>query len=120
MTAGEAQVPAVAGIVLPPDVSAELAPVSATSSVYPAESLVLTVTVSLWMVCAPEPVGIMLSLTVPELEILMTGLRTELTVVEAVAAETNVAIQSGDNTAKTSDMGNRLKWESMNFCCMTV
>jgi hypothetical protein len=75
--------------VLLPDSRVEPAPVSARVRVYPLESLVLTVTVSLAMVWAPEPVGSTFTLTVPlVVSRLIIGLRFELIVVEAVRAET--------------------------------
>jgi hypothetical protein len=59
-------------------------------SVYPAESFVLIVTVSLPTVCAPDPDGVTERLNVPPLEIVITEATATLTVVVEVAAETIV------------------------------
>ena len=53
--------------------------------------MVLTVAVSLAIVCAPDPVGVTLALTVPLLvNKLITELIFELMVVDAVRADTTV------------------------------
>jgi len=65
---------------------------------------VLTVTVSLAMVCAPDPVGVTFTFTVPLLlNRLMTALMFELIVVEVVAAAANTGEQS---TAALSSAAN--------------
>lgn len=80
-------VPVDAGIVLEPEVSVVEAPESAICKVKPSVSFVLTVMVSLAIVCAPDPVGVTLAVTVPLLvKTLITELIAELMVVEAVAA----------------------------------
>ncbi len=58
-------------------------------------SLVLTVTVSLAIVCVPTPDGMTSTFTVPSVvKREITEATTELTVVEAVAAETVLVMQN--------------------------
>jgi hypothetical protein len=84
---GDASVPPIAGMVLPPLVSADAAVVSPTFRVYPAASFVLTVTVSLAMVWTPPAVGVEFKVTVPlVVKRVMTEPRLELTVVVAAPA----------------------------------
>ena len=65
-TTGVAWLPLDAGIVLLPDVNVLVPVVSASLSVYPLASFVLTVMVSLAIVCTPPDVGVASMLTVPE------------------------------------------------------
>jgi hypothetical protein len=98
ITTGVVWLPDEAGILLEPDVSVEEALVSASCKVYPEESLVLIVTVSLAIVWAPEADGTILSSTVTSVvKRLKTGLMTELTVVVAVLAETTAVAPKNTN-----------------------
>ena len=97
---GVVWLPVLATILLPPDTSALDADVSPSFKVYPAASLVLTVTVSLAIVCTPLPVGIALMLTVPlEVSRLMTEPRVDETVVEVVSALTVSEVASSPSNA---------------------
>jgi hypothetical protein len=85
MAIGEAWVPLLAGMLLPPEVKAvaELL-VSLSSNKYPALSFVATLTASLLIVWAPAPEGVTFILTVPDVVIDITSEIWELIVVEPV------------------------------------